>query len=111
MHTNRGNKFFYVIMRRHRTTTPAYPKRSGFMDTGHSGTLRCGQALSGALRYAQVLSKTLCFNLGPTVFNNPNGSKAGCSPSIPVFQSTSFTRRATFFQLSSVLVTRISLFL
>ena len=106
MHTNSGKKVFHVIMRRHCTTTPAYQKRSE-----HSGTLRCGQALSGALRYAQVLSKKLCFNLGPTVFNSPNGPKAGCSPSIPVFQSTGFTRRVTFFRLSFVLVTRMSLFL
>ena len=31
------------------------------------GTLRCGQAPSGALRCTQVLSETLCFNLDSTV--------------------------------------------
>ena len=31
------------------------------------GTLRCGQALSGAVRYAQEHSKAFCFNLYSTV--------------------------------------------
>ena len=37
---------------------PTTLKRSGSMDAAHSGTLRCGQALSG----------TLCFSIGTTVF-------------------------------------------
>ena len=47
--------------------TPAYQKRSGYTNAAHSGTLRYGQAPSGALRCTQVLSETLCFNLDSTV--------------------------------------------
>ena len=38
---------------------PATLKRSGSMDAAHSGALRCGQALSGTLRYALKRSTSI----------------------------------------------------
>ena len=69
--------------------------------------MRYAQVRSGTIRYAQVLSETLCFNVQPpqeprtpsiasTVFNgpvgpkSPKGPKDGCSPSIPITQSPNF---------------------
>ncbi len=69
MHTNSGKKVFHVIMRRHctsgRSIHSSLPEAVRFHECG---ALRYGQALSGALRYAQVRSETLCFNIGTTVF-------------------------------------------
>ena len=48
--------------------TPASLKRS---KQDFNRTLRYGQALSGAIRYTQALSKTLYFNLNSTGFKRP----------------------------------------
>lgn len=48
--------------------TPASLKRS---KQDFNRTLRYGQALSGAIRYTQALSKMLYFNRNSTVFKRP----------------------------------------
>ena len=64
------------------------------------GTLRYGQAPSGAVRSAPKRSASMLVqpSQGPrtpsivsTVFNSPNGPKDGCSPSIPIPQSPNFS--------------------
>ena len=78
-----------VVVHLDNPDAPATLKRSGSMDAAHSSTLRCGQALSGTLRYAQERSRTLCFNLDSTVsratdtFDCFNGLQKPQRPSRP----------------------------
>ena len=115
MHTNSGKRVFHAIMHRRCTSGhSSYLSLPEAVRFHECGTLRYGQAPSGALRCTQVLSETLCFNLDSTVlratdtlhcFNGlqqpqrpsrpkepeePNGPKDGCSLSIYVSQSLNF---------------------
>ena len=68
MHTNSENKVFHAIMRRHctsgRSSHSSLPEAVRFHECGAP---MHAQVRSGTIRYAQVLSETLCFNTGPTV--------------------------------------------
>ena len=68
MHTNSGKKVFHAIMHRRCTSGhSSYLSLPEAVRFHECGTLRYGQAPSGALRCTQVLSETLCFNLDSTV--------------------------------------------
>ena len=68
MHTNSGKKVFHAIMRCHCASgRSSHSSLSEAVWFHECGTLRYGQAPSGALRGTQVLSETLCFNLDSTV--------------------------------------------
>ena len=68
MHTNSGKKVFHAIMRCHCASgRSSHSSLSEAVWFHECGTLRYGQAPSGALRCTQVLSETLCFNLDSTV--------------------------------------------
>ena len=68
MHTNSGKKVFHAIMRRHcasgRSSHSSLSEEVWFHECGAP---RHAQVWSGTIRYAQVLSETLCFNLYSTV--------------------------------------------
>ena len=86
-----------VVVHLDNPDAPATLKRSGSMDEAHSGTLRCGQALSGTLRYAQERSASILIqpsqepqilSIASTVFKSPNGPvgpKRPKSPKSPIY--------------------------
>ena len=68
MHTNRGNKVFHVIMRRHCASgRSSHSSLSEAVWFHECGAPRHAQVWSGIIRCTRVLSETLCFNLDSTV--------------------------------------------
>ena len=100
MHTNSENKVFHAIMRRRCTSGhSSYLSLPEAVRFHECGTLRYGQAPSGAHRYSLKRSASILVppsqepripSIVSTVFNSPNGPKDGCSPSIPIPQSPNF---------------------
>ena len=112
MHTNSGKKVFHAIMHRRCTSGhSSYLSLPEAVRFHECGTLRYGQAPSGALRHSLKRSASILVppsqeprtpSIVSTVFNSPNGPvgpkspkspngpKDGCSLSIPITQSTNF---------------------